>query len=149
MDMASIMIDVGFNLMSTGLVMFGIGKLVNFLNELDNDPPRELRQMVEAICEQANSPPQIIVITPEREKERKTVNFKGINTKEYNEFKECVKEQLLKRLEAHRKLDEELDKAEGGEKEQPAIPEKPKTTTQYIDLTGEESDTETQILSQD
>jgi len=142
MDFSSILVEVGYNMMSSGLILYGMGRLAQIL--LSSPEPTEEEQGL------LSSSPAIIVISQiPTEEERKTVNFKGINTKEYNDFKETIQKDLQKRVEAHRKLDEELDKG-GKEKKVEAIPEKPKTT-QYVDLTGGDdgSDTETQLLSQD
>jgi hypothetical protein len=135
MDISSVVLELGYNFMTMGLVMYGLGKIGQILFSEPEDEGYNL-----------SPTPTIIVVTQEEQPRER--NLKGINAKEYNDFKECVKEQLQKRVEAHRKLDEELDKED--DKTKSVIPENKPKTTQYVDLTGgEESDTETQILSQD
>lgn len=158
MDIPSLLVEVGFNLMSSGLLLYGVGRLVQFLDKqcYEIEEEEQLKEIINNM-----PPPQIIVLTPTDTTERKTVGFKGINEKEYNEFKETTRKKLQKRVEAHRQLDDQLDQEEyrkdkqtlqkEEEKvEEPIVPKPSTTTQQYIDLTGDDnSDTETQLLSQD
>lgn len=170
MDVSSIIVELGYHFMGMGLVMYGLGKLGQILFSEPEDEEQTPFGQPQIIV--------ITPIQQEQEEheKEKCVSFK-VDDEDYMNFKREFQELKKQRVEAHRELDEKLNaiqkakilkdhpkfstvtesqkaevlaRAEALQKEEEAISNKPKTTTtEYIDLTGGDSDTETQILSQD
>lgn len=136
-----LLLDIGIQMMAGGLIVYGMGLVMDALT-----PACHERYMEALEDELAPEPPAIILVetVPNFPNQKTRVNFK-LDEKDFDDFKKKLVESRKKRVEAHRRLDEELD-AEERECKEEKHPKIKTETTEAIDLTKDE---ETQLIDSD
>lgn len=153
--MSGILAEVGLTFVYLGGAMYFVGLISDLLTQSGQPDPYADMDAWGRYKQPTLDEPQIIVIPIGHEENYKPKTSFKLNQEEYTEFKRKLMEGQRRRVEAHKKLDYEMDKEERERKleQHPnitSIKKEKATTEQAIDLTtGEDSsDEETQILSQ-